>query len=160
MHKPSGDPSILKFLGSFQWEGIERTSYKQVGDHWLGVSRTELIAEPSRNELPFHVRYFEVEPGGYSSLEKHAHEHVVIVVRGAGTVLLEDRDQPIASGDIVHVRSWQRHQFRAGAAEPLGFYCIVPAERDRPVIEGGGESACELPNPAARLDAPASGQIT
>jgi ribulose-bisphosphate carboxylase large chain len=32
----------------------------------------------------FHVRYFEIAPGGYSTLEKHEHEHVVIPIRGRG----------------------------------------------------------------------------
>ena len=138
--------SLLRHLGSFQWQGVPRQQYKESGPHWQDVSRTELIALPKRDELPFHVRYFEIGPGGFSSKERHAHEHVVIVVRGTGTVELEGKSKRITVGDIVHVQSWNLHQFRqTGGSEPLGFDCIVAAERDRPVVEGAGPSSCELP---------------
>jgi quercetin dioxygenase-like cupin family protein len=140
------DGSIFRLLGTFAWEGVPRQQYKASGPHWAGVSRTELIADPTSTELPFHLRYFEIEPGGYSSKERHAHEHVVIVARGRGTLELDGASKEIGPGDIVRVRSWQLHQFRhANGTEPFGFYCIVAADRDRPVVEGeaDGASACE-----------------
>lgn len=153
MTQQPGDRTVLKHLGQHQWAGIDRQQYKADGDHWKGVSRTEIVAEPNRPELPFHLRYFEIEPGGFSSREKHAHEHVVIVTHGRGTVLFDETSKELAAGDVVHVRSWQVHQFRcAEGNEPLGFYCIVAADRDRPIIEGGGASSCELPSRAEPLD--------
>lgn len=143
---PRPDSSILRHLGDFRWDAVPRQEYKASGEHWRGVSRTELIAEPSSDALPFHVRYFEIEPGGFTSLEQHEHEHVVLMVRGRGTLQIEDQSKDIGVGDVVRVRSWQVHQFRnPSAAEALGFYCIVAAQRDRPRIVGGGESSCELP---------------
>ena len=138
--------TLLRHLGSFKWKGVPRQQYKESGPHWQDVSRTELVALPKKDELPFHVRYFEIGTGGFSSKERHAHEHVVIVVRGAGTVDLDGQSKKIGVGDIVHVQSWQLHQFlQTGGKEPLGFYCIVAAERDRPMVEGAGPSSCELP---------------
>lgn len=143
---PIAPATLLKHFGAFQWKGIARQQYKESGPHWKDVSRTELVALPNKNELPFHVRYFEIGRGGFSSKERHAHEHVVIVVRGAGTVELEGKSNKLAVGDVVHVQSWQVHQFRhTGGKEPLGFYCIVAADRDRPMVEGEGPSSCELP---------------
>lgn len=143
---PLSPVSFLKHFGVFQWKGVPRQQYKESGTHWKDVSRTELVALPNKTELPFHVRYFEIGPGGFSSKERHAHEHVVIVVRGEGTVDLEGKSNKIGVGDIIHVHSWQVHQFlHSGGKEPLGFYCVVAADRDRPMVEGDGPSSCELP---------------
>lgn len=139
--------NILRSQGSAGWQGVPIQQYKDDAEHWSGVTRMELVAEPARPELNFHVRYFEIAPQGFSSKEKHAHEHVVMVVRGEGAVDIDGVRQSIHSGDIVHIRSWQIHQFlNPTEGEPLGFYCIVPADRDRPIVDGDGASSCELPN--------------
>jgi quercetin dioxygenase-like cupin family protein len=78
------------------------------------------------------VRYFEVSPGGYSSLEKHQHAHVVIAVRGQGRAILDATAHDMQPLDTVYVAPWTPHQFLALGAEPFGFFCIVDAERDRP----------------------------
>src|SRR3954468_515192 len=63
---------------SFRWQGVEEKPYKQ-GGGWEGVARFPLAARDG-----FELRYFEIAPGGYSSLEKHEHAHVVIALRGRG----------------------------------------------------------------------------
>src|SRR3990172_10791929 len=76
----------------FRWYGIDPRAYKfSAGDHrgmgWRGVTRFTLgrpPAVPSRLEL----RYFELEPGGYSSLEKHTHLHLIVALRGKGKALV------------------------------------------------------------------------
>jgi len=40
---------------------------------------------------------------------------------------------PLQQHDLVFVPAWAWHQFRASDDEPLGFECIVPLDRDRPV---------------------------
>jgi quercetin dioxygenase-like cupin family protein len=91
------------------------------------------------------VRYFEVEPGGFTTWEKHEHEHVVIVQRGRGHAVVGTQAHAVGPGDIVYVSPSDPHQFRcpAKAAEPFGFLCLVNAERDRPVpVDGYG--LCEV----------------
>lgn len=140
----STESRVYRHRGDYTWEGVPRSQYKESGPHWRGVSRTELIAETPTAGLPFHVRYFEIEPGGFSSCERHQHEHVVMVCRGEGTVLLDGSSKKIGPGDVVHVRSGSVHQFRCEpGSEPLGFYCIVAADRDRPEVLDGGASSCE-----------------
>jgi quercetin dioxygenase-like cupin family protein len=133
---------ILKFEPGFHWTDALRRVYKEESTGWQGVSRTSLVggtdqpaetafAEPSHP--PFHVRYFEVEPGGFTTREQHAHEHVVVVLRGAGLAELGNETAPLGFGDVVYVAPWEVHRFRCEAGnEPLGFLCIVPAERDQP----------------------------
>ncbi len=89
--------------------------------------------------LNFELRYFEAAPGGYSSLEHHAHGHAVVVVKGRGTVRLADTTEPVAALDVVYVAPHDVHRFSADAGEALGFVCVVDRVRDRPV--GVGEDA-------------------
>ncbi|NIR45065.1 MAG: cupin domain-containing protein [Gemmatimonadetes bacterium] len=121
---------VIRFR-DYTWKGIRAVSYKPPGESWSGVIRQRLLGP--EEALPFHVRYFEIEPGGHTTFEHHDHQHSVIVIRGSGRVRLEDRWEELSFGDVVYVASGAAHQFRAAADEPLGFLCIVDAERDRPV---------------------------
>jgi quercetin dioxygenase-like cupin family protein len=118
----------------YGWEGVVVKEYKKAGDHFKGITRRTLLGESEGQEsLNFITRYFEIEPGGYSSMELHQHPHAVIVLRGAGEVLLGSAPQPIGPYDCVFVSPGTTHQFRATGSEPLGFICIVDRHRDRPV---------------------------
>ena len=63
---------------------------KRRGMGWRGLTRHTLVPGGSV-AAGFEQRYFEIEPGGYSSLEKHEHVHVVVTLRGEGRVLVGDR---------------------------------------------------------------------
>ena len=115
----------------FHWIGVPPVNYKDEGESWRAVTRHPLVGV--REGTPFHVRYFEIGPGGYTTLERHEHQHVVIALRGEGEVRLGYDRLPVRFGDVVYVASNDPHQFRATGDEPFGFLCIVAAERDRPV---------------------------
>ncbi|MEO8277400.1 MAG: cupin domain-containing protein [Thermoanaerobaculia bacterium] len=108
--------------------------YKDGGDLFRDVTRQTLLGEGEGEEaLSFLTRYFEVAPGGFSSLERHQHPHAVVVVRGRGTVQLGEENFPLGPLDCVYVAPGEPHQFRADRGEPLGFLCTVDRDRDRPV---------------------------
>jgi ribulose-bisphosphate carboxylase large chain len=108
--------------------------YKQAAAHWCGVTRMALIGDGGE-ATAFQLRYFEIAPGGFSSLEKHIHEHAVVVLRGRGEVRLGDALAEVAFGDVIYVAPNEVHQLRnLSATEPFGFLCIVDAERDRPTV--------------------------
>src|SRR3712207_2479843 len=108
---------VLRFRSGFRWEGVPVEAYKAPADHWCGISRTSLVG--GRGEkTAFHVRYFEIAPGGFSSLEHHAHEHVVVVLHGRGEVRLGAAVHPLGFGDTVYVAPHEVHQFRNTADEP------------------------------------------
>lgn len=123
-------PSRVIRFRDYTWEDVSPASYKSPDASWSGVTRHRLLG--ADEELPFHVRYFEVEPDGFTSFEVHDHQHAVVVIRGSGQVRLGDRWEEVRFGDVVYVAGGDPHQFRAGAAEPLGFLCTVEANRDRP----------------------------
>lgn len=122
---------VNRFQKDFRWEGVPRKAYKPEGDHFRDITRQTLFGPESG--LDAELRYFEIEPGGYSTLEKHAHAHAVLIIRGRGRVLVGDEIFEIAPFDMVRVPPMTWHQFRPADDTPLGFLCLVNAERDRPV---------------------------
>jgi quercetin dioxygenase-like cupin family protein len=120
----------------FQWQGIVPVQYKEhAGDArglgWRGVTRYSL-GRPPYIEASFALRYFEIAPDGYSSLEKHAHVHLVVVVRGRGRALVGERVFELQPLDIVYVPPLMPHRWVNPYSEPFGFLCTVDAERDKP----------------------------
>ena len=112
-----------------RWDGVELKSYKTEGSHFKGITRQVLFEDG----LPAQLRYFEIEPGGYSSFEKHKHVHAVMVLHGEGSALVGEEAYHIKPYDLISVPPSTWHQFYAGAHQPLGFLCLVDCERDRPV---------------------------
>ncbi len=120
------------FEEGFQWRGRESSPYKDAGDlAFKGVRRVELIGkfgERSRCDL----RYFEVQPGGYTSREKHLHIHTIIGARGDAVLSMGNRRLPFRQHDIAYIAPLEVHQLINESDEPFGFYCIVDHDRDRP----------------------------
>jgi quercetin dioxygenase-like cupin family protein len=126
MDRPS---RVIKSRG-FRWEGVEPARYRQQG-RFRGIVRQVLLGDGAgEGALNFITRYFEIEPGGYSSLERHQHPHSVVVVRGRGRVILDDEIRDLEPFDCVYVAPGSLHQLLATGPEPLGFLCIVDRERD------------------------------
>jgi S-methyl-1-thioxylulose 5-phosphate methylthiotransferase len=113
----------------FRWEGIPVLAYKEEGSHFRDVTRQVLFEDES---LGAELRYFEIAPGGWSSLERHHHVHAVMIVRGSGRALVGDRIVDLKPHDLVRVPPLTWHQFRAGPTDSLGFLCLVACNRDRP----------------------------
>src|SRR5262249_45154189 len=116
---------------AFMWDGVESEAYKPEGSNFSAVTRQVLLGERAgEGDLNAITRYYEIEPGGYSSLERHQHPHSVIVLRGAGRVILEDSVTEIHPSAGVYAAPTGPHQSLALGSEPLGSLCIVDRERD------------------------------
>ncbi len=132
----------------YRWD-VPVKDYKTDGTGFLDIHRQTLLGEDAGEErLNFVTRYFEIQPGGYSSLEHHEHPHSVVIIRGAGEVVLEDRVESIGLHDCVYIAPHQWHQFHATTDEPLGFLCIVDRDRDRPQVPTEEEVEELRKNPA------------
>jgi len=123
--------------GAFRWEGVPIREYKQEGSAPFRDVTRQVLFEPEG--LPAQLRYFEVAPGGWTTLERHEHVHAVMVIRGSGQALVGDRAYDINLHDLVSVPPMTWHQFHAAPGEPLGFLCMVAAERDRPQLPADHE---------------------
>jgi len=129
------DRSKVLKAQTFRWQGVEVREYKTDGAPYKDVTRQTLLGDgEGEADLTFLTRYFEIQPGGYSTLERHRHPHAVVVIRGRGRVALGERTYDLAPFDCVYVAPGAVHQFEASAGEPLGFLCIVDRVRDRPEL--------------------------
>ena len=90
-----------------------------------GVEFRQLIAE-NLQAPNFHMRLFDVAPGGNTPKHTHEWEHEVYVVSGTGKIVLKDEDVPLAEGDAVLVEQNELHQFVNDSASPLRMICVVP----------------------------------
>jgi mannose-6-phosphate isomerase-like protein (cupin superfamily) len=125
---------IRKHQGDFTWAGIDILPYKEDTNIFRQVTRQRLF--DGGHDLPVELRYFEVGEGGHSTLERHEHAHLVVVIRGRGQVLVGDEVSEIDLHDVVQIDPMTWHQFRASRGEPLGFLCVVSVERDKPQRPG------------------------
>jgi quercetin dioxygenase-like cupin family protein len=108
------------------WEGVARETY---GDAAVaGVERHELIG-PADGAGAYRVRYFHVPAGGRTALERHPHDHGVVIERGRARVTLGDERHELGAGDVVYVSGDELHCFEALGDEPLGFICVAPPRR-------------------------------
>jgi len=135
----SRDTMIHRQAEGYRWEGVQELPYKE-DDRALfkSVTRQVLFADP---ELYGELRYFEVAPGGYSTLERHKHMHAVMILRGRGHCLVGEEVRPVETRDLVTVPAMTWHQFRATRGEPLGFLCMVNATRDKPQLPSAEDLA-------------------
>jgi quercetin dioxygenase-like cupin family protein len=124
---------------AYRWEGVNTLPYKQ-DDRALfkSITRQVLFADP---QLHAELRYFEIEPGGYSTLERHEHLHAVLILRGHGHCLVGKEVRAVELRDLITVPPLTWHQFRASADQPLGFLCMVNAVRDKPQLPSAEDLA-------------------
>ena|ERR1700730_5041546 len=140
------DQTIRRARADYLWDGVDRLPYREDDRAaFKSISRQVLFTDPNLNA---ELRYFEVAPGGFSSLERHAHVHAVVVFRGRGHCLVGHEVRRIEPRDLIRVPPHAWHQFRATLGEPLGFLCMVNAERDRPQLPSADELAALRTIPA------------
>lgn len=130
MSKPVDLKSSIIPSNGFQFPGVEVETYKDEPGTWVAVSRRVLGSLHSS----FQSRYFEMAAGGYTSFERHEHEHFVVILRGSGRVRLGDEWSEVGPGDVVRIAGNTPHQFTNPGTEPFGILCVVDNDRDRPIL--------------------------
>lgn len=126
------DAPVRQSLPERGWEGVERLAYKPSGSApFKDITRQVLFDDEA---LACELRYFEIAPGGHSTLERHEHAHGVLILAGRGACLVGRAVHPLGPHDLVRIPPWTWHQLRADPDAPLGFLCMVNRERDRPVL--------------------------
>ncbi len=124
---------IYRHKGDCRWTGVSTERYKKQQGEWSSISRNVLVGNNGET-AKFHLRYFEIAPKGFSSRERHRHEHVVICVRGKGKILIGNRLHIIKHLDTVYIAPGTIHQLSNPYKASFGFFCIVNAKRDKPKL--------------------------
>lgn len=120
------------FAENFRWDDVSLLAYKEEGSApFKAITRQVLFKDEA---LRCELRYFEVAPGGYSTLERHEHSHAVMILRGAADVMVGGEVKAVKQFDLVRIPSMTWHQFRTKGDEPMGFLCMVNVERDKPQL--------------------------
>ena len=132
-NKAGNNTRLYKYKGNFSWKGIKTEKYKPSGNEWADIVRQTLIGNHGETTR-FHLRYFEIAPGGCSSFETHKHEHVVIGIRGKGVCVVGNKRYQMRFLDTLYIGPNAPHQLRNPFKEPFGFFCIVNSKRDKPKI--------------------------
>jgi len=135
--------SIRRFrpdaAGDYRWDAVDVLRYKEEGSApFRDITRQVLFAQLDQAS---ELRYFEIAPGGYSTLERHQHTHAVLILRGRGTVQIAGEEHAIAERDLVTVDPLTWHQFHAADDGALGFLCLVSRERDKPQLPDEQQAA-------------------
>ncbi len=138
------------------WDGVPVEGYRPGAA--VGVERHTIIGgrkgDESQPGPSKELRYFELQRGAVSRLEKHEHEHFVIVKRGQGYAVINDTLTEIGPNDVVYVGPLELHQFINRGEEPFGFYCFVDAMRDYSQEPTQEELEKLMASPAGRVAKP------
>ena len=92
--------------------------------------RMRMLIGPADGANTFHMRQFEVAPGGHTPHHAHDYEHEVLILSGTGTVKGAAGEQGCRAGDVVWMPANERHQFVNAGDTPLEFICLIPAPKD------------------------------
>lgn len=138
------------------WEDVEVEGYRPGAA--VGVERHTILGgrkgDPNEPGPSMELRYFELQPGAVSRLEKHEHEHYVVIRRGEGYAIVGETVTAIGPNDVVYVAPFEIHQFLNRGETPFGFYCIVDACRDVPQEPDEEDLARLRASPAGALAKP------
>ena len=114
--------------GEFRWQDVPVSAYGPENSRADRATRQILIGMGEQSPH-FHMRYFAVQPGGYTSLDQHAHDHGVYILHGRARLRLGNEEHELQTGDVVYIPGNEVDQFFAVGDEPFDFLCVVPAKR-------------------------------
>lgn len=117
---------IHRFIGKendFNWEGAIPRDYIKPGTK---DSAGKVIIGKADGAQNFVFRYFRVEPGGWTALESHPHDHGIFILHGKAKVLLGEKTIEVGPRDVIFIPPDEIHQLIPIGDEPLGFLCVIP----------------------------------
>ena len=91
-------------------EGARKVRVKYLLHKGVGAKRLQL-------------RLFTLSVGGYTPLEKHAHEHEVFILRGRALLRGGEQEVELKPGNAIFIPSFEEHQFKNIGDEPVEFLC-------------------------------------
>ena len=98
---------------------VELDDAKDVEIRWL-ISK----ADGAEN---FTMRMFELQPGGYTPLHTHPHEHEVFIIEGRGVFVCEGQEHEFGTEYVLFVPPNKEHQFKNQGNSILRMLCLIPA---------------------------------
>ena len=89
--------------------------------------KMRMLIGPEQGATNFHMRHFEIAPGGHTPHHRHDYEHEILILKGTGIVKSEAGDRPFQPGLVAFIPAMEKHQFVNTGEEPCEFICLIPA---------------------------------
>jgi quercetin dioxygenase-like cupin family protein len=74
----------------------------------------------------FAMRMFELQPGGFTPLHIHPHEHEVFILEGKGTFICESQEHEFGTEYVIFVPPNKEHRFKNTGDSVLRMLCLIP----------------------------------
>ena len=105
--------------------------HEQTGVETAGASdlKMRMLVGPNDGATNFHMRHFEIAPGGHTPHHQHDFEHEVLILSGIGIVRSERGKRDLYPGDVIFIPPEEEHQFLNNGSQPFTFICVIPAPR-------------------------------
>ncbi|MDO9545552.1 MAG: cupin domain-containing protein [Pelolinea sp.] len=107
----------------FQWEDVQANVLDMDG---IQSARKHILIGDKENAPNSIMRFFNLDPGGHSNLERHPQEHSVIILQGKGNVQIGNEVFNVEPFDVVFIEGNELHQFSNPFDDPFGFICVIP----------------------------------
>jgi quercetin dioxygenase-like cupin family protein len=117
---------IHRFCGNnawFSWDGVNGIEMNEEG---LNKITRHILIGNQEGAPNYIMRYFRLEPGGHSRLERHPQEHQVLILHGRGQTTIGVDEYEVNPFDAIFIEGNELHQFRNSSIDPFGFICIIP----------------------------------
>jgi len=92
-------------------------------------AKMRMLVGPNDGAMNFHMRHFEVAPGGHTPHHSHDYEHEILILTGGGVAKSEKGERRFRAGDVIFVPPNERHQFINDGTVPCTFICLIPAQQ-------------------------------
>jgi quercetin dioxygenase-like cupin family protein len=109
---------------------IEQVPAKPVTMEGAKDTRMRMLIGPDDGAPNFHMRCFEIAPGGHTPHHQHDYEHEILILQGEGIARSESGEVPFKPGTAIYVPPNEKHQFVNNSSQPCRFICLIPAPRD------------------------------
>lgn len=76
------------------------------------------------------MRFFEIEPGGYTPKHQHPWPQYMFVMEGDGLIDWGEQEEKLQFGHSIVVPDNALHQIKNVGDRPLRFICVVPPRGD------------------------------
>jgi quercetin dioxygenase-like cupin family protein len=111
-------------------QSIESHTQSDVTMEGARGAKMRMLIGPDDGAKKFHMRQFEIAPGGCTPHHAHDYEHEILVLSGRGVAVSEQGERPFKAGDVLFVPPNERHRFTNPGEEALTFICLIPAPHD------------------------------
>lgn len=112
---------IVKKFAEVKKEKVTMADTKDTYVRWL-------IGEDSPAPH-FHMRLFEIEPGGHTPFHSHDFEHEVYILSGNGRLNTEVNSIILEKDSFALVMPGEKHQFENTGNTSFKFLCLIPKEQ-------------------------------